>query len=140
MGKLDHELAALADMDLDALRERWSEVDDRPAPSVPVSVLRSLIAYRLQEKRHGSLPALVRRELSRVARDDDSSAPRLPALRLSPGTRLVREWNGQTITVEVTEDGFRYDDRDWNTLSQIACHITGAHWSGPRFFGLTNNG
>lgn len=140
MGKLGHELAALGDMDLSALRERWTEIDDRAAPSVPATVLRSLIAHRLQEKRLGGLPALVRRELVRVARDDDSGAPRLPAPQLSPGTRLVREWNGQTITVEVGEDGFHYDGRDWNTLSQIACHITGAHWSGPRFFGLTNHG
>ena len=53
---------------------------------------------------------------------------------------LVRECNGQTITVEVLEEGFAYAGRTWNSLSEIARHVTGAHWSGPRFFGLTGNG
>jgi hypothetical protein len=52
----------------------------------------------------------------------------------------VREWNGQTITVEFVEDGFAYAEKSWRSLSEIAQHVTGAHWSGPRFFGLTRNG
>lgn len=65
--------------------------------------------------------------------------PVRPRVELTPGTRLVREWNGQTITVEVLEYGFRYADRTWRSLSEIARHVTDAHWSGPRFFGLTSN-
>jgi hypothetical protein len=56
--------------------------------------------------------------------------------RLSPGTRLVREWNGRTHTVEVTSAGYSWNERTWRSLSAIAEAITGARWSGPRFFGL----
>jgi hypothetical protein len=60
-----------------------------------------------------------------------------------PGTRLVREWNGRTYTVMITEDGFAYNGMTYGSLTKIARIITGAHWSGPRFFGLngkTGNG
>ena len=66
---------------------------------------------------------------------------RLPSnVTLSPGTRLIREWNGHTIAVEVTDVGFAWNDRMYRSLSEIAREATGAHWSGPRFFGLRRNG
>jgi hypothetical protein len=49
----------------------------------------------------------------------------------------MREWNGRTYQVEVIRDGFVMDGRTYKSLSAIAKRITGAHWSGPRFFGLT---
>jgi hypothetical protein len=55
---------------------------------------------------------------------------------LKPGARLVREWRGRTHTVTVTEDGFEYAGENYPSLTKIAKKITGAHWSGPRFFGL----
>jgi Protein of unknown function (DUF2924) len=55
---------------------------------------------------------------------------------LKPGARLVREWRGRTHTVTVTEDGFGYAGKNYPSLTKIAKKITGAHWSGPRFFGL----
>ncbi len=53
-----------------------------------------------------------------------------------PGTQYVREWNGRTYQVEVLEQGFRMDGREYGSLTAIAKKITGANWSGPRFFGL----
>ena len=55
---------------------------------------------------------------------------------LKPGARLVREWRGRTHTVTVTEEGFEYAGANYSSLTTIAKKITGAHWSGPRFFGL----
>ena len=55
---------------------------------------------------------------------------------MKPGTRLVREWNGRTYHVEVVADGFVWNGRTHRSLSAIAREITGAQWSGPRFFGL----
>ena len=52
------------------------------------------------------------------------------------GTRFVRSWNGQTISVEAAEHGFVFQDRRYTSLSAIAREVTGANWSGPRFFGL----
>ncbi len=58
----------------------------------------------------------------------------LPPVKL--GTRLIREWKGTTHEVIVTRDGFIYRAEQYRSLSQIARLITGARWSGPRFFGL----
>ena len=48
----------------------------------------------------------------------------------------MREWRGRTRTIVVTEEGFEYGGKTSSSLSKIAQAITGAHWSGPRFFGL----
>ena len=56
--------------------------------------------------------------------------------RYQPGMRLVREWHGVTYEVTVTEDGYRFQGKSYRSLTAIARHITGAAWSGPRFFGL----
>ena len=38
--------------------------------------------------------------------------------------------------VTMTDDGgYHWQDRDWNSLSEIARAITGTRWSGPVFFG-----
>ena len=136
---LDDELAALAEMSEAELRERWESLEDSPAPALAAPLLRRLVAQRLQERRHGGLPALVRRELLRVADGEQAQALPRPRPQLTTGTRLVREWNGRTITVEVHDHGFQHAGRNWRSLSEIARHVTGAHWSGPRFFGLTGH-
>ena len=56
------------------------------------------------------------------------------------GTRLVRAWHGRTHLVTVTENGFTYEGKTYGSLSALAYHITGAHWSGPHFFGLRPTG
>jgi hypothetical protein len=139
--RLEKDLAALATMSPAQLRERWMEAGAGEAPAVPVPLLRRLLAQRLQEKRHGRLPLLVARELERVAACAGAEVPPVAkAITLSIGTRLIREWNGQTIAVEVTDAGFLWNDRTWRSLSEIAREVTGAHWSGPRFFGLKRRG
>ena len=71
-----------------------------------------------------------------TASSPSATAPASAPL-LRPGVQLMREWNGRTYRVEVTEDGFAMDGRTYASLTAIARRITGAHWSGPRFFGLT---
>jgi len=53
-----------------------------------------------------------------------------------PGTRLIREWRGVTHAVLVHADGYEWQGKRHRSLSVISRAITGAHWSGPRFFGL----
>ncbi len=55
---------------------------------------------------------------------------------LLPGARLIRDWNGKTHVVDVIEEGFVFQAKVHKSLTAIAHQITGAHWSGPRFFGL----
>lgn len=141
MSRLTDEIASLPGMTPAELRSRWVEIDQRAAPTVPPWLLRALLAARLQERRHGALPALVHRELMRLTAGDlEGSVSTTRRQKLSPGARLVREWNGRTIVVEIAENGFRHADRTWRSLSEIARHVTGAHWSGPRFFGLAPHG
>lgn len=140
MKRIDRDLAALATMSLAQLHARWSKVGKGAVPSVPNGLLRRLFAQEMQEKRYGRLPIMVQRELERVAGGLPMAPPVKRAPALTPGARLIREWNGRTIVVEVREDGFRWEERTFRSLSQIAREVTGAHWSGPRFFGLRRNG
>ena len=142
MTRLEKALAALATMSPAQLRETWKEIDPDSAPVVPTPLLRRLLAQRLQEKRLGRLPLLVGRELERTVASGVGATPDVARKRaaLTPGTRLIREWNGRTITVEVREDGFLWDERRYRSLSLIAREVTGAHWSGPRFFGINRRG
>ena len=142
MTRLDKDLVALAAMPWVQLRERWAAMGAGQAPAVPTPLLRRMLAQRLQEKRRGGLPLLVVRELERVASVGGGTVPepQRRSVNLTPGTRLIREWNGKTISVEVTDDGFAWNERKWRSLSEIARAVTGAHWSGPRFFGLKRNG
>ena len=85
---------------------------------------------------------MVERELVKLATpvtlETQPSAP--PTTNLRPGTRLVRNWNGETYSVLVTVDGYRFNDQIYTSLSSIAQAITGTKWSGPRFFGLKGAG
>jgi hypothetical protein len=133
--KLKAELAALAEMMPAQLVQHWMETEAPVPPKLPAPLLRRLLAQRLQERRLGALPAAVARELGRTG-GSEPARPGRQAVPLTPGARLVREWNGQTISVEVRADGFWWKERTWRSLSEIAREVTGAHWSGPRFFGL----
>jgi hypothetical protein len=140
MTRLEKDLAALATMSLAQLRERWQQAGQDAAPIVPAGLLRRLLAQALQERRHGRLPAMIQRELQRTLGGAVPAQPARSAPTLTPGTRLIREWNGRTIAVEVREDGFCWEERTYRSLSEIAREVTGAHWSGPRFFGLRHHG
>jgi hypothetical protein len=59
-----------------------------------------------------------------------------PLLRSALGTRLLREWQGQTYHVSVAADGFEYGGKTYRSLTAISREITGTAWSGPLFFGL----
>ena len=56
---------------------------------------------------------------------------------MKPGTTITRTWRGQEIVVHVRENGFEHDGVLYRSLSAIAKQITGAHWNGKLFFGLT---
>jgi len=139
MGWLAIDLERIAAMSGDTLASAWAETFATPVPEVAPSLLRRALAYERQERKFGGLPLVVRRQLESVSADQTAGMPE-PPLKLKPGTRLVREWNGTMYTVLVSTDGFEFAGRSWRSLSMIARHITGAQWSGPRFFGLKRGG
>ena len=138
MTRVAVDLAALATMSPAQLRAEWRRVQKGAAPALPPDILRRGIAYRMQERIHGSLSTTVLRELDRIAAKLARGLVPIgsDANRLKPGMRLVRSWQGRTYTVLVSDNGFILDDRSFSSLSQVAKGITGVHWSGPRFFGL----
>ena len=80
----------------------------------------------------------MRRRLQTLAGEfEKKSASFDPSIIPKTGTTLVRQWRGRAHTVLVCKDGFEYEGQRYRSLSVIAERITGAHWSGPRFFGLT---
>jgi hypothetical protein len=97
------------------------------------------VAYRLQEQVYGGLSQDTRRRLRSLVEgpDKQNGSRATPAIPLKPGTKLVREWRGHVHTVNVLGDGFDYRGQRYRSLTQIARLITGVHWSGPLFFGLS---
>ena len=139
---LSAKLPVPASASLDDLRHEWRRLYRREAPRLSRDLLIRGIGYRLQELQHGGLSKSTRRKLKTLAKmfhSEGRVAPD-PGLNLKPGARLVREWHGRTHTVTVTEDGFDYAGVTYPSLTKIAKKITGAHWSGPRFFGLLRGG
>lgn len=135
MARLNDELNRLATLSPADLRGEWHITVGEAAPDLPPSLLRRVMTHRVQEQSLGGLPASVQRLLERLSQNPVAQ-PVEPTIKLKPGSRLLREWNGKLHTVQVTEDGLLFKDRRYSSLSQIAREITGAHWSGPRFFGL----
>jgi hypothetical protein len=132
------DLASASSASIDKLRREWRRLYRSGPPKISRDLLIRGIAYRRQELQHGGLGKTAHRKLKTLAkmfRTTGRVAPD-PGLALKPGVRLVREWHGRTHTVTVTEDGFEYAGVSYPSLTKIAKKITGAHWSGPRFFGL----
>lgn len=134
-------LAAIPGLPRATLIERWKRAYGRPPPKgISRRLLEYAAAYHLQAQALGGLNPAVLRKLRRPAGSEQNGAPAAPRLRpkktLLPGSRLVRDWNGRSHTVEVTDSGFLYAGRQYRSLSGVARTITGARWSGPRFFGL----
>ncbi|WP_299420836.1 DUF2924 domain-containing protein [Sphingomonas bacterium] len=134
MAQIDHQISAIAMMPPAELRDAWRAEFGETAPALSLSLLRRALASAAQERALGSLPAAARKVLEAMARAD-APLP-VPAIKLKPGTRLVREWNGTVHNVLVVADGIMFGEQRYGSLSEVARAITGAHWSGPRFFGL----
>lgn len=123
-------------MEREPLIEVWAATFRTPVPRrLSKSLIRRFLATEIQVRRFGGLPASVARTL----REPSDPAARPTSQAVQPGGRLLREWNGVTHVVEVTPDGYLWQGQTHRSLSAIARQITGAHWSGPRFFGLNRN-
>jgi len=131
-------LARLAELPGEDLKAEWARRFSAPAPNLSPDLLRLGIGYKLQEARLGGVSrgtqTLLRQVAARAGEVEKGKA--LPR-KLTPGTRLVRDWHGVGHTVIVLENGFEYQGKHWKSLTAIARAITGTPWNGPLFFGLT---
>ena len=132
-------LARLSELTIFELRVEWRQLHRAPPPMrLSRDLLMRGITYKFQERPLGGLSKSILRKLERLNLDSQASDAQKPAppISLKAGTRLVREWRGVTHTVLVHADGFEWKGRRYRSLTIVAREITGAHWSGPRFFGL----
>ena len=131
------------------LAQRWEAIyGSPPLRTIKRPLLERAVTWHLQAKLYGGLPAKTKRQLAAIGAGSGGSPKAGPrgegshrgmeghSPSLTPGTRLVREWRGRTHVVEVLRNGFRWNGEEHASLSAIARKITGARWSGPRFFGL----
>lgn len=147
-------LKGLALADRPALATAWTEaLGTPPPPNTSQDMMRLIVGWEVQAKGARQDVRRLEREVRRllgagfgsggassnakhVVKNDLRPKERKPRITLSPGTRLAREWQGRTYTVDVLDKGFAYDGILYTSLSPIAKAITGSHRSGPHFFGV----
>ena len=138
LAKLDGEIAGLAGQPTQELRRVWRTFYHT---GPPLGLSRDLIirgvADKLQLRAHGGPSRALQRRVRILADEFEKGVCSFdPGEMLKTGATLVRQWRGHTHTVLVHEEGFEYEGQRYRSLTVIAERITGAHWSGPRFFGL----
>ena len=140
-------LAQLGELPRKDLVEGWQAIyGTAPPRGIKRPLLERCLAWHVQAKAFGGHTAKTLRALEGLQRDFRSrrqtEAPpglargenRRASVKL--GSRLVREWRGRTHIVDVAAHGYVWNGKEYRSLSIIARKITGARWSGPRFFGL----
>ncbi|HWV13144.1 MAG TPA: DUF2924 domain-containing protein [Sphingobium sp.] len=126
-------VAELEAMKPTALKAEWQKLHGEEPPHIAASLLARALAFDVQCAARGGAGEKMRQRLMGVGAAVRSS----PAPALAPGTQLVREWGGVSHHLLVEEKGrCSYKGQSFASLSAVARHITGAHWSGPRFFGV----
>ncbi len=117
-------------MELAELRSLWGKRFGAPPSLKSLSIMRMMLAWRLQAERHDGLDSATRKAIAR------SGGAQPEGLDLGVGTRITRTWKGGRVEVIVEEDGFRWNGTTFRSLSAAATAIAGSRWNGPRFFGL----
>jgi len=136
-------LAALKTTSTPDLKQQWRDLFATEPPPFNRRYLESRLAYRIQELTYGGLkPETIKRlEALGEQLDGGNIVTRRIRADLKPiaGTRLIRDWQGVEQIVTVTQDGFEWQGRPYQSLSAIARAITGTRWNGWVFFGLKNH-
>lgn len=141
------QIAALKEMPIDTLRDRWRELlGTEPLRGYRRDALIRRLAYRVQELAYGGVSDATRARIrEHIEEIGESGIPSRgsPTSRRSrsdgmpvAGTVLVREWQGERHDVTVLASGVEYRGRPYRSLSAVAREITGTRWNGPLFFGL----
>jgi hypothetical protein len=138
-------LASLENMTIGQLRQKYLEVFDDSTNSRNKPWLRRRILWRMQANNEGTLSERAQARAAELA-DESYLGGKLPEPRRvkerdarlpSPGTILIRPYRDTDIRVSVLEDGFKYKGQHFQSLTGIAKEVTGSHWNGFAFFGLS---
>jgi hypothetical protein len=141
-------LAEIQAMKTGALRDELTLLTGSPAKSWNRPYLVRKVSWLTQEAARQESDAVELPTLVTQVRDQPRSPrldapiqvlrapvrdPRLP----KPGSVLLRDYRGLRLTVTVLERGFEWNGQTFSSLSAVAKAITGQHWNGRLFFGLT---
>lgn len=128
-------ITALKNKTTKEIIEIWHQYFEHKPAQYHREFMTKRIAYEMRAKIDGRLPPTAINKLKRLAYEDQKEVR--GKITISAGTKLVRDWNGKRYEVLSLDDGnYEYDNKRYRSLSVIAQEITGAHWSGPLFFGL----
>jgi hypothetical protein len=159
---IGQQLAQLQRLTTPQLRTRYAELFGEHTPANNRTWLFKRIAWRLQALAEGGLSERARQRAAELANDADlrmnppvprqpgKPAPAQPPMptakaaidkRLPPaGTILTRRYRGETLQVQVLQQGFAYNGQVFKSLSAVAKAITGSHCNGFWFFRLGQQG
>ena len=133
MGKFTNIEVADQGINRTLLIKQWRKVYGcSPPKHLPLRLIQSALAWEEQARAMGGVPVKTLRTLRNASGPEQVET----ITTLNAGAVLVREWNGRSYQVSVLEHGFQMDGKEYASLTAIAKKITGAKWSGPRFFGL----
>jgi len=138
VAEVDLQIAELGERSTHELRLAWRKLyRAEPPQGLSRDLLIRALVHELQEQSYGGTGRALRRRLQTLTGEREKRGASFDlGAALKTGTTLVRQWRGHTHAVLVRDDGFEYEGQAYRSLSVIAKRITGAHWSGPRFFGL----
>jgi len=133
-GDIITDIDAITTMGSQALRALYEQLFQRPAPKrARVELLRKNLVWAVQAHQQGHAAGLLRQSLINASHKLQGNRQ---AVSYRAGTRLVREWQGQTYEVTILDKGYLWQGKTYRSLTAIANTITGTSYSGPRFFGL----
>ena len=127
------DIETIQSLQTDEIRKIYYQLfDSDPPPKSRKDFIIGNICWALQANQSGKPFAKLREQLINQISNKSIS----PKTQYMSGTRIIREWKGVTHEVIVEETSFRWQKQTYKSLSHIAREITGARWSGPRFFGI----
>ena len=115
------------------LRAKWTEVINRPLPSIRRSLIIKYLIWYEQAKREKISSLGFFNEVKQA-----SMLSNKHTVILEAGSKITRSYKGSIYTVEVSGNGYLYNGKQYKSLSGIAKAITGKNWNGKVFFGVKN--
>jgi hypothetical protein len=129
------EIERILSLEPGKVRVLWRKTFKKDVPcALTTQLLVRMLVWKIQEDAFGGHDVATLRLLEAYGRQDADKV--VLFRRLKPGTSVVREYRGVRHIVTISEGGFVWQGKTYDSLSAIAREITGSRWNGPRFFGL----
>jgi hypothetical protein len=154
---IPQQIARFQAMTVGELRIEWERLYGETTRSRNRVYLWKRLAWRIQELEYGGLTEACKARILELApatftrsqlppgfKPESMVVPTSPGAttrrdqRLpAPGSTIVRKYKGGDVRVLVLDDGFEWDGRRFDSLSEAAFAVTASKWNGWLFFGLT---